>query len=66
MTAPTAIQPTAVYDLAQACSALGIGETKLREIVADGRLQPLQYTGRWRFFGEDLIALCRKASGDGS
>jgi len=62
MTAPSAIQPTAVYDLAQACSVLGIGETKIRELVANRRLHPLEYTNRLRFFGEDLIRLCREAS----
>lgn len=66
MTAPTAIQPTAVYDLAQACYALGIGETKIRELVSLDELHPLEYTNRLRFFGEDLIALCRAASGGGS
>lgn len=48
MTAPSAIQPTAVYDLAQACSVLGIGETKIRELVANRRLHPLEYTNRRR------------------
>ena len=63
MDSPSGIIPTAVYDREQACGVLGIGDTKLRELVQAGRLRKLSYNGRWRFFGEELIRLCREASG---
>ena len=57
------IIPTAIYTRDQVCSVLGIGDTKLRELVRQGSLHPLDFTSRWRFFGEELIRLCREASG---
>lgn len=62
MSEPICIAPTAVYDSEQTCSALQIGESKLRELVKDGRLYPLDFTARWRFFGQRLIELCLRAS----
>lgn len=60
---PIPIVATAVYDREQVCSILGIGNTKLRELVTDERLHPLDFTSHWRVFGEDLLRLCRDASG---
>jgi hypothetical protein len=59
---PSGIVPSAVYDRAQVCSVLSIGDTKLRELVKDGALHPLTFTTHWRFLGEDLIRLCRAAA----
>ena len=63
MDSPSGIIPTAVYERSQVCAVLGIGDTKLRELVADGRLKRMTFSGRWRFFGEELIRLCRESSG---
>ena len=62
MDSPSGIIPTAVYERSQVCEVLGIGDTKLRELVADGRLKRMTFSGRWRFFGEELIRLCRESS----
>lgn len=59
---PVGIVPTAVYTREQVCSVLGIGDTKLRELVKGGRLFPLDFTAHWRVFGEQIIELCRDAS----
>jgi hypothetical protein len=59
---PVGIVPTAAYTREQVCAALGIGDTKLRELVREGDLHPLIFTTRWRFFGEDLIRMCRDAA----
>jgi len=58
---PAPIMPTAVYTTEQVCAALGIGESKHKQLVKSCRLHPLDFTSRWRFFGEDLIDLCRGA-----
>lgn len=58
---PAPVMPLAVYTTEQVCDALGIGESKLKQLVKAGRLRPLDFTSRWRFFGEDLIDLCRAA-----
>lgn len=62
-TPPESIVPLAVYTREQAAGALGIGDTKLRDLVAAGHLRRLTYTGHWHFWGEDLIELCRAARG---
>ena len=53
---------TTVYDPAEVCTLLGIGDDKLRDLVANGRLRRLQYTNRWRFWGAELIRFCEEAS----
>ena len=62
MNEPQGIAPNAVYTREQVCSVLGIGDTKLRELVHDGRLHPLDFTAHWRFFGAELIRMLRAAS----
>lgn len=63
MNEPRGIIPTAVYDSGQACAVLQIGQSKLQQLVADGRLRRLTYSNRSRFFGEELTRFCRAASG---
>ena len=58
---PMPINATAVYDTEQACAVLQIGESKLKALVKAGRVHPLDFTSRWRFWGEDLVDLCRGA-----
>lgn len=60
MKAPEGIIPTAVYDSEQVCAVLEIGETKLKQLVRDGRLPRLAYCRSWRFFGEQVIEFCRR------
>jgi hypothetical protein len=62
MTEPQAIVPFAVYSSEQVCAVLQIGQDKLKVLVAAGDLSPLSFTARHRFFGEDLVRLCRLAS----
>jgi len=62
MNEPQGIVPTAVYTREQVCCVLGIGDTKLRELVKKNALHPFAFTATWRFFGEDLLRLCRLAS----
>ena len=59
---PVGIVPTAVYTREQVCALLGIGDTKLRELVHGGRLFSLDFTAHWRFLGEQILELCRDAS----
>lgn len=59
---PVGIVPTAVYNREQVCAALQIGDTKLRELVADGALRPLAFTTHWRFIGQRLVELCLRES----
>ncbi len=63
MTGPRQIIPHALYDPQEAADALRIGRDKLDSLVAEGRIRPVDYTAKWRFWGEDLIALCRAAGG---
>jgi len=63
MNEPQGIIPLAVYDSEQVCAVLQIGQDKLKALVAAGELNPLNFTARHRFFGEDLVGLCRLASG---
>ena len=62
MSEPQGIIPLAVYDSEQVCAALQIGQDKLKQIVAAGELNPLTFTARHRFWGEDIVRLCRLAS----
>ena len=62
MSEPQGIIPLAVYDSEQVCSALQIGQDRLKELVAAGELNPLNFTARHRFWGEDIVRLCRLAS----
>lgn len=66
MSEPQGIIPTAIYDSEQVRAVLQIGEDKLQQLVADGRLVALDFTSRRRFWGEDLLRLCRDASGGAS
>lgn len=43
-------------------TALQIGDTKLRELVAGGALVPLAFTTHWRFIGQRLVELCLRES----
>ena len=63
MNEPQGIIPTAVYDPEQACAVLQIGQSKLKQLMADGLLEALDCTARHRFWGEELIRFCRKSSG---
>jgi len=60
---PQGIVETAVYTREQVCAVLGIGDTKLRDLVKQGALHPLAFTAHWRFFGRGLIRLCEEAAG---
>jgi|GEM_PF-2403923 len=56
------ILPNAVYDREQAAELLGIGDTKLRELVESGQLSRLPYTSTWRFYGAQLMRFLEEAS----
>lgn len=62
MNEPNGINPTAVYTSEQVYEALGIGESKLNQLVADDLLVALNFTSRRRFWGEELIRFCRAAA----
>lgn len=63
MKEPPTVIPFAIYDNDEAAAVLRIGLDKLDKLVAEGDLVPLRYTPRRRFWGEDLIALCRRSGG---
>lgn len=56
------ISATTVYEPAEVCALLGIGDDKLRDLVRNRHLRRLSYTERWRFWGAELIRFCEEAS----
>lgn len=62
MSDPVGIIATAVYDTEQTCSVLRISESKLKQLIAEGRVHSLDFTTRRHFFGAELIRMLRSAS----
>jgi excisionase family DNA binding protein len=44
------------YSINEACSALGLGRTKLYELVSDGKIPTRRVGGRVIIAGADLVA----------
>lgn len=57
------INPRRVYTAEETRDLLMVGEVKLRELVDDLRITPLDYHRHLLFFGEEIVRFCRAASG---